>query len=327
MMALTMLSKAQDPQFSQFYASPIYLNPAFTGNSIQSRAAVAYRNQWAGVPNSRSFRSYVASYDHNLHLLNSGLGVLVVRDVAGNANLSSLTAAVSYAYRVRLNKFWNWKPALQFGFGQRSVDFSKLIFGDQLVTGNNQSASAVNNTNQGVSYMDINAGMVFYSRSFWFGMASHHLNRPNMSLLSNRSKLPIKLSAHMGQKLPLKKTIKGKVISSMMLMANYKHQNLWDQLDLGTYFIYDPFIFGAWYRGIPLKPIPGIHVNNESVIVLLGYKYYNVRFGYSYDVTISALGAPVSGGAHELTLIWEWHDKEQKRRRKPSQLFIPCPSF
>ncbi|MGM0478992.1 MAG: type IX secretion system membrane protein PorP/SprF, partial [Bacteroidota bacterium] len=35
--------RAQDPQFSQFYANPIYLNPAFAGSHGCPRFAANYR--------------------------------------------------------------------------------------------------------------------------------------------------------------------------------------------------------------------------------------------------------------------------------------------
>ena len=67
--------KAQDPQFTQFYAAPVYLNPAFTGLTDNHRIAVNYRNQWPSV--SKSFQTYLASYDYNLQKINSGIDELI----------------------------------------------------------------------------------------------------------------------------------------------------------------------------------------------------------------------------------------------------------
>ncbi len=321
-------AKAQDPQFSQFYAAPQYLNPAFTGNTEQSRITANYRNQWPAVPNSVSFVSYTAAYDHNLEYFNSGLGIIATRDEAGTAALSNTTVGVSYAYKVRLNRKWAWKTGLQFNFGQRSINYDDLIFGDQLLTGNTSSASSAAYTGQSVSYMDINSGTVLYSRDFWLGVAVHHLNQPNQSLVGGKAPLPMKYSAHAGYKIPLKQNIKHKTIASLLLAANYKRQLDWDQLEIGSYVSYDPFIFGAWYRGFPFKEIPGVHLNNEAIVALLGYTIYDFKIGYSYDVTISSLTPSISGGAHEVAIVWEWSDPSNKRkRRRPSQMFIPCPSF
>ena len=54
------ISQGQDPQFTQFYANPLYLNPAFAGTSIQSRLVVATRIQWASIPGA--FQTYSASF-------------------------------------------------------------------------------------------------------------------------------------------------------------------------------------------------------------------------------------------------------------------------
>jgi len=114
----------------------------------------------------------------------------------------------------------------------------------------------------------------------------------------------------------------------MLLAANYKRQLDWDQIELGSYISYDPFIFVVWYRGIPFKRTPGIHMNNEAIVALLGYTIYDFKVGYSYDITISSLTPYISGGAHEIAIVWEWSDPKNKRkRRRPSQMFIPCPSF
>ena len=44
-----MTLQAQDPQFSQYYAAPLYLNPAFTGSEMLPRIGANYRNQWPGI--------------------------------------------------------------------------------------------------------------------------------------------------------------------------------------------------------------------------------------------------------------------------------------
>ncbi|MEY4865383.1 MAG: hypothetical protein RLZZ114_812, partial [Bacteroidota bacterium] len=40
---------AQDPHFSQFYANPIYLNPAFAGVAQCPTVHANYRNQYPGM--------------------------------------------------------------------------------------------------------------------------------------------------------------------------------------------------------------------------------------------------------------------------------------
>src|SRR3954462_7934254 len=54
--------EAQDPHFSQFFASPLTLNPALTGKFDGSiRVAGNYRNQWPTI--NRAFTTSTVSVD------------------------------------------------------------------------------------------------------------------------------------------------------------------------------------------------------------------------------------------------------------------------
>ena len=39
-------AQAQDPTFTQFYANPVYLNPALAGSHGCPRLSSNYRNEW-----------------------------------------------------------------------------------------------------------------------------------------------------------------------------------------------------------------------------------------------------------------------------------------
>src|SRR5436190_1623336 len=94
--------RSQHYQFSQFYAAPTYLNPAFTGANVCSRASINYRNQWSGIPGT--FTSYQASVDHTLKRYNSGIGLVLFNDRAGIGNLATTQVSLLYAYEAKLNK-------------------------------------------------------------------------------------------------------------------------------------------------------------------------------------------------------------------------------
>ena len=68
---------AQDPQFTQFYAAPTYLNPAFAGTTTQSRISGNYRLQWPGIPGA--FRVENIAFDRYLPSINSGMGFLMTQ--------------------------------------------------------------------------------------------------------------------------------------------------------------------------------------------------------------------------------------------------------
>ena len=319
---------AQDAQFSQFYAAPLLINPALTGNTVQSRFSLNYRNQWPEVPNSRAFNSYAFAYDHNFENYNSGLGLMVFRDQAGLAALTNTNVSLSYAYKLRITRHLSMKTGLQFGAVNRSIDFSQLVFNDQLQKGGGTSSAETDFGNHSKYYMDINAGGILYTRQWWTGLAIHHINKPDISLLGQGSKLAMRFSLHGGYKIPLKKDIKKRIISELTFATNYKHQGTRDQLDIGGYFSYVPVVFGIWYRGVPGKKIESGIGNYDAVIVMLGYRNNGFAVGYSYDLTISKLSAATSGGSHEISAALEIASPKNKRkRRRRSRFMIPCPKF
>jgi type IX secretion system PorP/SprF family membrane protein len=318
---------AQDPEFSQYYSAPLYLNPAFSGTAADHRFIANYRNQWPSITNG--LVTYAFSYDYNLEHLNSGLGLLVTTDKAGTANLKSTTLNFQYAYKVKLSDKWVLSSGLNFGTGFRSVDFSKLVFGDQLafdVDGTTPSDDPVFSNLESTTYFDFGGGALLYSRKFWLGFSASHLNHPNRSLIGEQADIPIKTSIHGGVRIPLYNGVfKKDRIASIAPSFVYKHQGDFDQLDIGTYFFYEPVVVGFWYRGIPIQQDMPDNTNHDAVVVILGFQLEKLELTYSYDITVSKL-APNSGGTHELALKYRLNMAAQITKRKKEK-FIPCPTF
>ena len=313
---------AQDIQYSQFYAAPLYLNPALAGTSTQHRANGNFRDQWPSIPGS--YISYSISYDVNIAEANSGLGFIATRDQAGSGGLSTTTVGGVYAYNIKMNRKLAFRPAIGVNYGLRQVDLSRLTFGDQLLTGNSVSAQS-NAISDRVGYMDINAGALFYGNEFYAGYSVYHINRPNNSLLGDVNYIDARHSVQVGYRLPMRKTVKREIVRSMTIAVHYKAQGKWDQFDFGAYYFAKPFIAGVWYRGIPgLKAYEPGYQNNDAIVLLAGLHYQNFKFAYSYDITISKIWAN-TGGAHEVSLIYEYADPRKKRKKRFSQL--ACPQF
>jgi len=321
-------SKAQDPHFSQYYAAPLYLNPAFAGTGQDHRFIANYRNQWPSIANG--FVTYAFSYDYNISDLRSGVGLLATVDKAGSANLSSTTLEFVYSYKIQLSNKWIITPGLSFGYGNRDIDFNKLVFGDQLDFADDGSApttdSQVRNNLGSANYFDFGTGILVYNKSFWFGASASHINQPNRSLLGGENKIPMKRSIHAGVKIPLYSGIfKRDRISSIAPSFVYQSQGDFDQLDIGLHFMYSPIMIGAWYRGIPLQQNEKDNVSQDAIVLILGMQFDNLEIGYSYDFTVSELNA-VSGGAHEVSVKYSL-DISLRNKSKPKDKFIPCPTF
>ena len=104
---------AQDPQFSQFYAAPLYLNPAFAGSTGQARVGMNYRNQWPSI--DANFNTISAYADTYIESKNSGVGVLINRDKEGTLGLQSMSISLQYAYDLQLIKGLSFRPGFQAG--------------------------------------------------------------------------------------------------------------------------------------------------------------------------------------------------------------------
>ena len=123
------LAFAQDPQLSQFYAAPLYLNPAFAGSAMAPRAILNYRNQWPAL--SANYVTSMASFDTYFDRINSGVGLLVINDQQFS-NLKSVSAALQYAYQLQISDRVSARAGFEAAYITRSTDFFRLTFGDQL---------------------------------------------------------------------------------------------------------------------------------------------------------------------------------------------------
>ena len=314
---------AQDPHFTQFYAAPTYLSPAFAGTTVQNRFALQFRDQWPSIPGA--FVSYNLAADSYLGNLNSGIGFIATRDQAGSGGLSSTSFAFQYAYEIRLKHKVFLRPALQLGYASRSVNYSKLIFNDQLSRGGDVATYEYYDGRK-KGYSDIGSGLLLFTPQLWFGLALQHMNEPNQSLLESEAALPRQFNMHGGYRFKLRSGgMVRKNQQSIVAAFNYRAQEKFDQLDIGAYYERDPIFAGLWYRGLPLKSYQPGYANNDAISVLVGFKAGDWRFGYSYDITISRL-AMNSGGAHEITTILELADRRKKRSMARRRV-VPCAKF
>ncbi|TVR39579.1 MAG: type IX secretion system membrane protein PorP/SprF [Cryomorphaceae bacterium] len=298
--------KAQDPQFSQFYANPLYLNPAFAGSARCPRLVMNYRNQWPAI--SGNFVTYSASYDQHVDPLSGGLGLLVTNDVAGTGTLTNTRISGIYSYQRPISKTWSIKAGFEVTYFNKSLDWNKLKFGDQIDTRQGFIYATQDIPRGGtVSNIDFSSGLLLFNETYFFGFATHHLTQPNESLIVGTSRLPRRWTAHAGATYPV-----GGRDSDVTLSPNilYMVQGDFQQLNLGMYVNKYPFVLGAWYRW------------EDALIIMLGVQTNSIRFGYSYDLTLNRLGIG-TGGSHEISAAYQFNCKPAKRKFR----VINCPSF
>jgi len=303
-------SMAQDPTFTQFYSNPVYLNPALAGSSGCPRIALNYRNQWPQL--TGNYITYAAAYDTYAKNLSGGVGIMAMHDQQGQGTIQTSMIAGTYSYYLKVNRIFRIMFGGQAAYFQKYLDWSKLTFGDMIDPrrGFIYQTGDVPRGNGSHGFFDVSAGMVGFTKNFYFGVAAHHLNRPDESMILGDSRLPIRVTGHMGANIKLGQ--RGRYSSSTTLMPNviYQYQNGFQQFNIGAYLKYEAFTIGAWYR------------NRDAFIVSLGITTEKFRIGYSYDLTVSQLGG-VTGGSHEISM---GINLKCKKRIKDFR-GISCPSF
>ncbi len=331
---VTMLSvRAQDPQFTQFYAAPLYLNPAFAGSALAPRITVNYRNQWPAITN---YVTSAVGVDHFIPKINSGIGLLVLNDSQGQGVINSTEVHGLYSFQFKLTEATTVRLGVQGGYVSRNLNYFGLTFGDQFTnggyTGQPSKDPILSANTPKNSYLDFSTGGLIYSDWYFAGFSAHHINQPSQGFFQGAdSKLPIKGDIMAGLRIPLggftglgDESDREISISPVIL---YKFQGKYDQLDLGAYLTYSPLTLGMYYRGIPFKKsVQGLN-NNDALAFLVGYRQDKFSIGYSYDATISTLGFS-TGGSHEISLSYIFEKPEPRSGRvKPRKGELSCPKF
>lgn len=309
-----------DPHFSQFYANPLYLNPAFAGSNICPRLILNYRNQWPSIP---GFVTYNASYDQYFDAIHGGLGLLVNNDNEGGSTLTTTTVNLLYAYNLDVTSKFSIKAGFEASYFWNKLDWSKLVFGDQIsanigYTGLPSQEKQPDNLSK--SSIDFSAGLLGYSDKVYFGIAANHLTEPNVGFYSTTN-YPLKLTAHAGFIIPLEGRDNGTTRESQPTTISpnvlFLKQQDFEELNFGMYFNKYPFVGGLWYR-----QSLGVNPLGDAVIVLVGLQTGMIKFGYSYDITVSKLTL-AAGGAHEISFAFLFGCPPKKQKIR----VINCPTF
>lgn len=351
---------AQDIHFSQFYMSPLNLNPALTGvMNSQVRVIGNYRNQWASVLRSNAFATYSASYDQRIPVGRYdyfGIGGTFWGDRAGQLDFKTLQAKVSASYSKRMGGYRSKSHYLvvgvEGGVAQRSIDLTQAQWGSQHdgEGGFKPGPSGENFDNDNFIFPDLSAGLlwftVFNERSnFYIGGAFSHLNRANQSFDSTQE-LPLysKFTIHAGGEF----MGKGKIGLVPGVVAFYQGPSF--ELNAGTSLKFlmgsgrsreaQSFQIGLWTRLAnrvtpiiapvvdPNNPVgtPGTETNEDvslwadAVIISTRFDYNNFGIGFSYDVNVSQL-RPASNGNGAFEFSIIYRIQGEEKRD------VYCPNF
>lgn len=303
---------AQDAAFSQFYANKLYLNPAFAGSQQGLTLSTSYRSQWNYVPGG--FNTYSVTADIQEPYINSTLGFIAVKDIEGEGLLTTTSAGFVYGYILNVSKNAAIHIGIKTSFVQKTVDWSKFTFTDQLdpVLGIVRPSTALPIL-ETKNYADFDGGIVArfmanindVETHNSIGFAVHHLTQPDESLQEIEQLLPRRYTFHAGTMFPIvsfnysKKRI-------VYISPNFKfdYQNNIKIVTYGLYAVSNPLYFGILYQnknGL-------IDAQNTNSLIFTGgiegrlNKDMRFTMGYSYDMNATGLGTSVQG-VHEVTFM------------------------
>ncbi len=303
----------QDALFSQFYANPLYLNPAFTGATQCSRLLFNYRNQ--PFPDFGTFSNYSFSADTYIDRLSGGLGVNLLHDQQAGL-LSQTQAGLFYAWHSGLSGQWRISLGIQASYMNYRLRSENLIFPDQynpggtsFSTSGETFAGTMNSHN-----VDFSSGFLIYTEQFYAGAAVHHLGEPPIDIF-NEQRLPMKYTLMMGYDyVPYDRTRASGSRFSLSPNVIMQSQSGFLRINYGMYARLEQLTAGAWFRHNLQHP--------NTLIFMVGLEQVNYAIGYSYDYSLSGFSA-AGGGAHELGVLLNFNcpDRNMKYR------ILNCPTF
>jgi type IX secretion system PorP/SprF family membrane protein len=324
--------RAQDPGFSQFFASPLTLNPALTGkfNGIV-RVAGNYRNQWPSI--NQAFITSTVSVDAPIltgKLPENdtwGIGVMAMSDKTASGILNTNFFSFSTSYHKSLDEdgYHQIGVGFQGTYANKSLDGTRLTFEDGLQldgTWLRSPTEAINSEFISVHYFDMALGVLYNAstngnNNYYFGASAFHLNHPRESFLGvDTINVPTRITLHGGGYFPIAGSA-----STVYLSGLFNNQAGAREIVFGGAWAIaattdetDPvnFYAGLWGR---------FTNTTDAVIPYVGLDYNSFSLGVTYDVNVSALQtASQNRGGIEISLIYI-------KKASSGRHGIPCPKF
>ena len=319
---------AQDKHFTQFYASPLTLNPALTGAYIgRYRLSTIYRDQWRNVVET-PFRTFAAELDVRFDVKTNSqykdaaaVGLLFFRDKVTGIDFSTQQIAISGAYHKGLD-FDNRQfltLGFQGGITQRNVNYEQLTFADQFNGINGYTFSSDENLPaNNFSFGDLALGLNYAFNpkartSLFVGAAMHHVFQPQISFYNeelNNDNQPLgdenlysRYSVQVTAELPLSSAFS---ISPRVLWAT---QGPHMEINTGanvkmllTDFNNNALYLGGWVRTVKNNDDA---LGVDALVLMAGIAKGNFLFGFSYDANLRDLSTYNQGqGAFEVSISY-----------------------
>lgn len=305
---------AQDANFSQFYNNPMYNNPAYAGLTRGLKARLHYRRHWQKIPGD--FNTYCFTMDVADRELPGagGIGLIVNSDRQGIGYFKTFTVGIAPSVRVPIAENFIMQAAPLISFVRNEINWDNLVFEGQLddIQGNILPSSFTPPNNESLNYPDFSFGLVFQVQGNntvgTFGLAAHHLTRPNQSFFEASAPRERRYVVH-GDVIfnigDYKGYFKRKISFKVNPGVVYQHQAGLNLYSVGLNLYILNLYFGMWYRNESLE------YDTFSDIVAMGgflVPFDNgsrMKVYYSYDMQVAAEKS-FTGPSHEVSLVFEF---------------------
>lgn len=312
---------AQDPEFSQFYVVPQYLNPALIGFSESPRVSMILRDQHVSF--DHAYLTTAVQYDQHFYKWRSSIGGGILADRAGDL-MATYRINGNYAYQVDISDAFHLKVGMGMGYLIQRLKVENALFASGLNTNTGNiygwPADAPALDRNTLHRFDVDAGIAAYSSRFFVGFSAKHITTPSLDFTATGPSgvdLPMRFSGQFGGTFYLGKDFVQKERMYVTPNLLFVNQGEFFQTNLGFYAGKKILFGGMWFRHTMANP--------DAFIILAGVKVRMVKIGYSYDFTVSKI--KTRAGAHELSLSLDFGYNDNSQLRNRQRKAYQCPDM
>ncbi|MBI4647809.1 MAG: PorP/SprF family type IX secretion system membrane protein [Bacteroidia bacterium] len=269
------ISYCQDAFISQTYLSGQYYNPAFTGACGSASISTSTRMEFIGMHDL--YQTSLITGDYYIKTIKSGVGMYYLYDKNMDGKLKTNGAYLSYAFHYEFGDDFSLQPGVQVGYLQKKLHSYQPAKNDivPLYGSQNPYGMIRSPLNTTISHLDVAFGALLYDKSFFSGLAFHHLNIPKEKYIGNeKHRLPLRIVYHIGYNIQT-----GKLSLFTPSIVFIMHDRFMS-LHLSGAFNYNGIIMSlGWYKNF--------YVNGFALQTKFGARYENLIIGYSFEMYIS----------------------------------------
>ncbi len=276
----------QDPTFNQYFFNPLTVNPAYAGTRGSLSAVVLHRSQWVGfdgAPTTQAFSIHSPTKNKKM-----GVGLQLMNDQIGPKNTVSISGV--YAYKIRLAKG-------HLGFGLRASIYNYTFNWDEIEYKDESAFSSAQSGKESYMIPSFDFGLYYNDNRNYIGLELSHLNQGKMGVEGNNVNIEstIEQSAQAiftaGRAFRISRSV---MLKPSLLVRAGGNQPAFIDLNASV-LLKEKLWLGVSYRyDASIAGIVEYNINKE------------LRIGYSYDFTTTAIGAQ-NGGSHEIFIGYDFN--------------------